>query len=934
LARNFLYGFRKKPTIRLAPDCLVYINNSDRAPVCPMCAGVQEFRNDITAVNVNLSVDGAPGTASISFAIPRYKYSSYLDESNQLIFKAMQEVKIFMKGRFLLSGEPYYYPVFWGMITSVSQSASSEVWTVTLHCHDILKWWEFTVLNLNPSVIDLEFQNYEVNVMKHYFANFNPYEIIMALALIGFGDMIGPQNLSFADAPEFVRQIIAEQTKDAFVQGLMRYWANRFQEISSRLKIFGVNGFRMNRSVRNIDPQQFAREFWSQIGAGRRTNIPLPGLEYEDDDFFANFHYEEFIGGGPALVESQSETKLNIAKQQAAAIGYEFYMDTNGDIIFKPPFYNMDVRGQPVYTIGEEELFSFEPIFDSDRILTRIDITGRFTNLYEADTSQAGVYAYYVDRDLLRQYGYRTHEDTLGFLRTSRSCFSYAVSMLDRENAHASSAAAVIPGRPELRLGRPVYVPTRRSFYYITGINHSFGFGGSFRTSLTLTAERPLYRGWDGSAMNPLPNRVMLFDATPPDPDPRLEQQRQRQLESDRQAERESELQVAQTKARNDQERLSQAEEQLGQIQASNRSGSTGQLVRQVEAAGYPLDDFALIDPETEGADIAAELDITEEQVTALVEAATREQEASQEFTDASTAFDESRAALDSAYEAVDNGTSSSSSTPYQNQEFRQEVREGGRGVRDITRLNESMEPYYPPEDVIAQMADAAYGNVPSGTSNPGEVDPLPQGNWVEVDWDPANGPLPTASTETIVPVSDEDGFKHIGGFPYGARTTIASLDREPGEREQQSTVVEQYGLESGIGTEGQGRVSDDIPAIPPKKMLDRDALSSAFDNLTLQRNGGLPPISLDPRASEGSNDCSCSSESFTEQFFRDYMEVRRGNVQASAQDAATATRYQDALEELDIQYSTGLSEEQIQAVVEQSGLDEDVVRRMAGIEG
>jgi len=52
------------------------------------------------------------------------------------------------------------------------------------------------------------------------------------------------------------------------------------------------------------------------------------------------------------------------------------------------------------------------------------------------------------------------------------------------------TGSVTIPGRPEMRLGYPIYMEHRDSFHYVRSINHSFDYGGSFTTTLSLQTER------------------------------------------------------------------------------------------------------------------------------------------------------------------------------------------------------------------------------------------------------------------------------------------------------------------------------------------------------------------------------------------------------------------------------------------------------------
>lgn len=495
MTQDYLQGFRWKETINLAPDCLVWVQQDSTAPVCPVCGGKKDFQSDINDVSISLSTEGAPGSASFTINVPRHGMTKY-DIGGELVFKPMQEVEIWMKGRYLVNEEPRYYPVFWGMITNVGLTTGPEMWSINIQCADILHWWTLTSLTTNPAALEAMMSGSTAFPVKHVFANFNPYEIILALSLIGFGDILAIKNIGIGDQPQFVQQINEDIQRRR--DEIIRYWQRRFQQVAARLKIFGINGYRLNRDVDDINIEKFAEEFWDQarVGAGGRSpRQTLPGLTY-DLDTFSRFRFDEFIGANDSLTESEQQTKMELAQNAAGSIGFEFYMDTNGDIIFKPPFYNMDVReAGPVYTITEQDIVSLDFQIDSSQIYTRADITGRF--MQGAQTETGLIYGTFVDYDLTRHYGMRNLELHAPFLRTARSCYMYGVAKLAEQNARAWSANLTIMGRPELRLGRPVYIESHDLFGYVSSITHSFNFGGTFSTTLTLTALRPKYHRTD-----------------------------------------------------------------------------------------------------------------------------------------------------------------------------------------------------------------------------------------------------------------------------------------------------------------------------------------------------------------------------------------------------------------------------------------------------
>jgi hypothetical protein len=74
--------------------------------------------------------------------------------------------------------------------------------------------------------------------------------------------------------------------------------------------------------------------------------------------------------------------------------------------------------------------------------------------------------------------------------------------------ANRFEGSITIPGRPEVRLGLPVYVESRDCFYYVSNITHSFTFGSQFTTTLGLRGRRAKF------ASTEYVGRTVLGDVT------------------------------------------------------------------------------------------------------------------------------------------------------------------------------------------------------------------------------------------------------------------------------------------------------------------------------------------------------------------------------------------------------------------------------------
>jgi len=145
---TFQQGIR--PTVVTAPDALVFLNGESDILGCQKCRRRFDWNKYITTVQVDLSVQSVPGSASFNLSIPRHTVDEFFFDGNPLI-TPMMEVEIYAKGYFIIEGLPQYYPIFWGLITEVSDSYSAGEHTVSVSCSDILKWWELCRMNVNPA---------------------------------------------------------------------------------------------------------------------------------------------------------------------------------------------------------------------------------------------------------------------------------------------------------------------------------------------------------------------------------------------------------------------------------------------------------------------------------------------------------------------------------------------------------------------------------------------------------------------------------------------------------------------------------------------------------------------------------------------------------------------------------------------------------------
>jgi len=500
------YPIRSRPVIMLAPDAVVMLNKNNTVPICHFCDAAADINNLITEIQISLNVNSVPGTASFTMSIPRHSANVFIDNGHSKI-RTMSEVEIFIKGRFLSDKkEPLYYRCFWGLTTSVGYSYSDGSHTLHIECADMLKWWEITENETHSSaqsILAQDGKNIKQSAVANKYANHSPTEIIIALSKATMSQFSGPLNTLITKADRF--DLIKEDYKTSG-KDTISYWKNRFSAIDASVRIFGINEAQAAKTVTdiksgNFDTQQTGKSIETEPIANlkRVTNIDnsgkLPYYPLDDELFAAVLPFHTIFTSTSNAMETVKDNNLAIANMIKDKIGWEFYMDTTGEIVFKPPFYNMDSRSNyPISHINDIDIINWNVTENINEIYTRVDVTGSPYPGFESGSGGLNPYNFYIDWNLAKTYGIKSAQPiSRDYLFNDVMCYIYAVQHLSLLNSKRFSGTIEIAGRPEIRLGYPIYVQSMYTFFYVTGVSHSFTFGGTFTTQLTIEGARRVY---------------------------------------------------------------------------------------------------------------------------------------------------------------------------------------------------------------------------------------------------------------------------------------------------------------------------------------------------------------------------------------------------------------------------------------------------------
>ena len=482
----------KRPYVVLTPDVFVSIQGETSVIGCGECRREININDYMTSVSTEAAVDSAPGSATINLSVPDTDINDfYID--GQLVIIPMMEIEVYAKGYFLIGGFPQYYRVFWGLVSSVSKSWSGGTTTLAISCKDILRWWELTNVTINPAFTESfggSAGGYQL--WQNQFAAMNPSTIIIKLAKESMGDFSITQGSFTSFTPEKGPEGPAI---GAYAKDVMAYWQLKFANIWNSLVIYGSSGelYSFTGDGDTVSPVNLSAQMNNQEEKLSGNNQATSVFKIQPNEI-TPFKQELSRAGDVELFQTEAMSKLSIAQACRDQSGWEFFCDPSGDIVFKPPFYNLNVLpNKPISWIQNYEIID-DSVTDSEaEVYTHITSSGNaFGGTMdwglndEITTPRTGV----IDFHLLRRYGWRRLDYQCEWAGNPKKLFYWLMDYLDRMNAKRQAGSVTIPMRPELKLGFPIWFPKYDSFFYVTGISHQFSVGGQATTTLTLIAKR------------------------------------------------------------------------------------------------------------------------------------------------------------------------------------------------------------------------------------------------------------------------------------------------------------------------------------------------------------------------------------------------------------------------------------------------------------
>jgi hypothetical protein len=546
---------KHRKVISWTPDAIVLFNGDTKIAGCNECKNKIDFQAFITSVGVSAGTSSGDLTASIEMSIPAHYGDSIFRDGEFIFTPGVEVNVYYrgffeIDGLSPEETEPIqineahfdlnkvkarpYYPVFHGVTTSVSFSMSGGFYSASLSCNSLLHFWANQKVTVNAAAMAAAPSGSRGSTRfdGHVYSGYTPHQVIYDLYRDSGGSADGVSWV-FSSSGNLKSKT---ETKESLFSLTTRYWETRFAQGLYGLRMYGASGkaYTQLQTAFLGDPAK-GKGLRGQVKSvvkgtqtakrkEKATNVlqgaKIVGLSEQDDvqrvlrhpdlNFLSEIDDKSTSGGVGLLAsellafvpdigaigqfdlfDSQYESKQGIADQVAEAVGFEFFQDVDGDLVFKPPFYNLDTRASRVHTIKREDVIdiSFE---NAEPEYTYAVCKGSlFRNIQGLGMEGTwGAKGTYVDYRLVAKFGWRPLEFDTTFYNSGRTAFFAAVVQLELKNVGMNTCNLSIPLRPELKPGYPIYVEHIDCFYYVTAVQHSFSFGGDCTTGLTLTARR------------------------------------------------------------------------------------------------------------------------------------------------------------------------------------------------------------------------------------------------------------------------------------------------------------------------------------------------------------------------------------------------------------------------------------------------------------
>jgi hypothetical protein len=539
--RNIIQTVQEREIVKTAPDLVVMIDGAsylENGYVHPQDGSTApyalvHFNDHVVGFSAGYDTDQLVPQCSINLSVPNAQKYLYQTIGGNNLLKTMDELVVFAKGYWLSpNGNSLYHRVFKGLIKSVSHTDNGKTLDITIQGIGILYFLQLMHIELAAPVQSTVASGAEV--MNTKYANLSPYEMIGATFRdidLQQGFQSPTANYNFSQSTNANGQTGATNPDvspwaDAINAGYISKWQAILTNLDRDVHVFGLQPpnpksptlIRIPPST-ELTEQALGHTMFSTVAEKTQVdnNIYLDKIRE---------HLPEMAIGHIEMSNGRITSRLDRLRYLINMIGFEGYQDVNGAVIIKPPMYNLDctqlylpneakiappagsstfisslTNSNNPFIIYLSEITNESEIEDEAGVVaTRMIIQGSLEPSQAFVDIAGGIKpaGEFVDLAKLSRFGLREQPPRLcGWAHYDDTTLLFAIACWELQKANKAwrNYTCTIPLRPELKLGFPVFLPHKDMYGYVKSIQHSYQYGGTATTTITLDAirKRPMY---------------------------------------------------------------------------------------------------------------------------------------------------------------------------------------------------------------------------------------------------------------------------------------------------------------------------------------------------------------------------------------------------------------------------------------------------------
>lgn len=536
--RNINQTAQERTVIKSAPDVCAYLNglpylvnryisgDGQQSTVSfkGQSRAIVNFNDQLVGFQCTVDTENLLPSATITLSVPNDLKHLYMMPGGMNLLESMMEVQVYCKGYYpSRNNNSLYHRVFKGLVSHVSHTDTGRSVEISIQCMGSLYFLQLMQIDLNPAVdSNSSLPSTPLTSIEH---NLTPYEMLahqfqMSLKFQGFNH----QSISeeHVDVSDFGAAVEA---------GYVVKWQRILDDLAKDVHIFG---YTMDGQQLPDDPNAIATSVPDAQGAVspdlRSIKNTYVGKLLEsaiERDLYTNilrtFTPDFGVTATIQLENGRIMSRLERIRHIIEIIGFEAFQDVNGEIIIKPPLYNLDVtdttlppgwgdaaltsqidlgEGVNPFILNLDEIDGADVETEDQQAIraTRVSTQTNWGPAFQIknNTDVWSPTVWHIDVAKMAKFGLR--EEAAKLLPWSQiddraMAYTYCVSEMNRKNRAFRTYSFTIPIRPELRLGFPMYVPHRDMYGYIRSItiNYSQGQSATMNVMLDTLRKRPMF---------------------------------------------------------------------------------------------------------------------------------------------------------------------------------------------------------------------------------------------------------------------------------------------------------------------------------------------------------------------------------------------------------------------------------------------------------